>query len=192
MKKDDWPYMHLEDCTCLGRLVLHQKAERFKGKVTVDFDEILPWLYIGRVPVNAEDAAYMRQHGFQAVLDLCGDNPMESKWMRSMGVTFRHEFIADGTCPTPGQFKSLVAWLWKQHEEGRKTYVHCHAGAGRAPTIVIAYLMTLGMSLSAATTSVLTKRRWTCVSRAQFTGLARFNQYVRQTCGLDETRDTEA
>jgi protein-tyrosine phosphatase len=42
--------------------------------------------------------------------------------------------------------------------EGRKVYVHCNAGAGRAPTVATGYLITTGMSLEEALKLVRTRR----------------------------------
>jgi protein-tyrosine phosphatase len=44
-------------------------------------------------------------------------------------------------------------------ERGLSTYVHCTAGVNRAPTVVIAYLMSLGASLDAAWAEVRAARR---------------------------------
>ncbi len=43
-------------------------------------------------------------------------------------------------------------------EDGRKIYVHCNAGIGRAPVVAAAYLITTGMSVHAALELLRTQR----------------------------------
>ncbi len=66
--------------------------------------------------------------------------------------------VLDHTAPTLEQFDFGVATIEKLIELGKKIYVHCQHGHGRAPTMVAAYLISAGMSADEAIGLVKTKR----------------------------------
>ena len=187
-----WFHRHGDFSHDYGMAHVQEDRQAYAGIVTVRMhDEILPWLHIGRVPVHGPDMRYIKEAGFGAVLDLCGDNPAEGRLAKLNGIEFLYEHVVDGTCPSLEQFRKLVNWISQQREAGRKVYVHCHAGMGRAPTVVIAFLVMMGVSLSSAIRTVLTRRRRTEVSRAQFVGLAQFDRVVRFNRREGDYKDTE-
>ncbi len=59
---------------------------------------------------------------------------------------------------------------------GKKVFLHCREGVGRAPSVAIAYLVSNGWSLEDAVSVVKEKRSITRLSRLQQDSLARFSQ----------------
>jgi len=48
--------------------------------------------------------------------------------------------------PTFEQIEEGVAFITEKVKAGEKVYIHCRFGCGRAPTLVVAYLISTGMS----------------------------------------------
>lgn len=66
--------------------------------------------------------------------------------------------VKDHTSPTPFQFKIGISMIEQLVKAKKKVYVHCRKGHGRAPTLVVAYLITQGMELKQAIDFVKSKR----------------------------------
>ncbi|MBI2483917.1 dual specificity protein phosphatase family protein [Candidatus Uhrbacteria bacterium] len=66
--------------------------------------------------------------------------------------------VKDHTPPTRDQLEMGVGLLASIIRCGKKVYVHCKNGHGRAPTLVSAYLIRQGMSVEQAITAVHAQR----------------------------------
>lgn len=66
--------------------------------------------------------------------------------------------VKDHTAPAPDQLEFGVAVLQKLVAMGKKVYVHCQNGHGRAPTLVAAYIITKGKSPIEAETFIKSNR----------------------------------
>ncbi|MFA5954927.1 MAG: dual specificity protein phosphatase family protein [Patescibacteria group bacterium] len=66
--------------------------------------------------------------------------------------------VIDLTAPSPDQFVIGVQFLKTLVSLNRKVYVHCQMGHGRAPTIVAAYLISQGRSVSEAIAFIKERR----------------------------------
>ncbi len=86
----------------------------------------------------------------------------------------------DGTPPTVEQLARGVAFMHEQIQAGRGVYVHCAAGFGRAPTQVIAYLFSCGLSIDEAIAFVKARRPIISLSRRQRSRLQDYARYVGQ------------
>jgi hypothetical protein len=73
----------------------------------------------------------------------------------------------DGRPPTTGQLLLGAQFIEGQVRRGRKVYVHCHGGAGRAPTLCAAYLLRTGLSPHAALEAVHAARPQASMNRRQ-------------------------
>jgi protein-tyrosine phosphatase len=58
--------------------------------------------------------------------------------------------IKDGSAPNEQQFVMGVSFIDSAVRTGRRVYVHCKNGHGRAPTMVAAYFIKTGMSVDDA------------------------------------------
>jgi len=75
--------------------------------------------------------------------------------------------VRDKTPPSPEQFAFGVAVLRQILRSGRRVYVHCRNGHGRAPTLVAAYLIGEGQSAADALAVLKTRRPTVHVEPAQ-------------------------
>jgi hypothetical protein len=67
--------------------------------------------------------------------------------------------VKNHTAPTPEQLEFGVSVLEKLVSMGKKVYVHCKNGHGRAPTLVAAYLVRKASSPEEAEALVKSKRQ---------------------------------
>jgi atypical dual specificity phosphatase len=65
-------------------------------------------------------------------------------------------------------------------EMGKKIYVHCKNGHGRAPTLVAGYLMTQGKTLEEALAIISEKRKGAHINDTQIKGLEAFQATFEQ------------
>jgi hypothetical protein len=84
----------------------------------------------------------------------------------------------DGTPSTVEQLTRGVAFMHEQIQAGRGVYVHCAAGFGRAPTQVIAYLISCGLSLNEAIDFVKARRPIISLSKRQRRRLQDYTTYL--------------
>lgn len=134
--------------------------------------EILPQLFVGSYPRNTQDVDSLRQEcGITAVLNLQTNEDMEwlsTDWgaleahYRASGVELLRvpvrDFDPEDLCARlPECVRALEGLL----RAGHTVYLHCSAGAGRSPTVAIAYLHRCqGWDLEQAVAYV--KRRRSC------------------------------
>lgn len=156
-------------------------ARKALGKRTsINHDEIVSNVHVGSVPITDADFRLIVKEGFGALVDLCEDNKREKKTAKIFGLDYYGTFVPDGCSPRLEQFKDLTRWIHDRVKAGTKVYVHCHAGAGRAPTIVAAYLLTQGYGLDNALNILEDRRRYYQVSGRQERGLAEFQSQLQE------------
>ncbi len=128
----------------------------------IDYDRILPHLYVGTFLESAHEVEMLRRHaGVTAVLNLQTD---EDIWTGEFfGEPFDTLYTASGVtlCRVPvkdfdasdlqQRLPDCVLALRRLLNEGQTVYLHCTAGVNRSPTVAIAYLhWCLGWDLDAA------------------------------------------
>lgn len=80
------------------------------------------------------------------------------------------------TAPTSAALEQGVQAISLLRAQGKKIYIHCKNGHGRAPTLFAAYLIRTGMSVEAALTSIATHRPSIHLESEQIEALRRFAQ----------------
>jgi len=136
----------------IGEVFRRAKQKIKKNRVgKMDYNRILPELFLGSYPKDNSELDLLRQRsGITAVLNLQTDEDMRSlnlAWgslqdhYRASGIELRRVPVRDFD-PTDLREKlpECVRVLDQLLKEGRLVYVHCTAGAGRSPTVVIAHL----------------------------------------------------
>jgi len=129
-------------------------------------------------------------------------NPGDWQIMSALGVTVDINLMVEGQDRFPGAAPEVYLWLptpdWfgpspvnlrigadfidTMIRQQRKVYVHCSSGAGRAPTLAIAYLMLIGMSLEDALALMKNKRSVTNPNQTQIEYL---QEYELSISGLN-------
>lgn len=84
--------------------------------------------------------------------------------------------IKDHTAPTPEQLDFAVTTIEKLVHMGKKIYVHCQNGHGRAPTMVAAYLTKKGKGVNEAINFIKAKRPSIHLENVQKEALIKFSK----------------
>ncbi|MBI4239402.1 dual specificity protein phosphatase family protein [Candidatus Uhrbacteria bacterium] len=82
--------------------------------------------------------------------------------------------VTDHTPPTDDQMHTGAAFIESVLSLGKKIYVHCKNGHGRAPTLVAAYLISTGKSVQDALSLIKEKRPVVHLEEGQIGALLRF------------------
>lgn len=117
----------------------------------MDYHRILPKLYVGSHPEGASDIEQLkREAGVTAVLNLQTDDDMryfELDWdsllncYKGWGIELRRAPVRDfDAADLQDKLPGCVSILETLLKSGHTVYLHCSAGAGRSPTVAIAYL----------------------------------------------------
>lgn len=121
----------------------------------LDFNYIADGIYIGNnwcCQTHFDET--LIQDGVSTVISL-----EEDRIDAPFGVAFYLWIpVKNNMAPAPDQLVFGVAALQKIVSLGKKVYVHCQNGHGRAPTLVVAYFMKKGQTLEEAEAFVQTKR----------------------------------
>ncbi len=99
---------------------------------------------------DIRDLDFLKRHGISSIVGLQAERLDEESKLRKAGVEYLHVPIKDGHAPELSQIQSMVSWINKQTQNGRKVYMHCAAGVGRAPTMAMAYLVSTGLTADQA------------------------------------------
>ena len=151
-----------------------------EGSLLVNHDLILQKktgaeVHVGNVPITQMDFDYLQAQGFDAVLDLCCDNAIEHSDCAKRGIIQHSEFVEDVHSPTQRQLDFMTLFIEGNLKAWHKVYIHCHAGAGRAPTVACAWLIRYhGFSVDEALAHLRKTRRYHKVSENQIEGLIEF------------------
>lgn len=121
----------------------------------LDFDYITDGIYIG--------SNWCCQVHFDEELKKLGITADISLEEEQIDAPFGADFyiwipVKDHMPPTPDQLEFGVWALEKLVSMGKKVYVHCKHGHGRAPTLVAAYLVKNGKTPEEAEAFIKTKR----------------------------------
>jgi len=136
----------------------------------VDNAQILPRLFLGSHPQTTHEIDRLRQAaGITAVLNLQTDDdmrvvnlgwePLEAHY-RSCGIELSRLPVRDfDLIDLRDKLPECAATLDRLLAANHTVYLHCTAGTGRSPTVVIAYLhWCQGWDLDAAVTYVKERR----------------------------------
>lgn len=99
----------------------------------------------------------------------------------ALGMTidgYEHLKLKEFEAISINDFLVGIEFLNKQIEMGRKTYIHCAEGVGRAPSMMAAYLMSKGYSLSTALKIIEEKRPFINLTDDQRRSLQEFSSYL--------------
>ncbi|CAN8067535.1 unnamed protein product [Agarophyton chilense] len=114
------------------------------------FDEVPPNMFIGPYPQSAEDIEKMARAGVTAVFNVQTDEDFEHRaiqWPLLLEQyaqhdikVVRHQIRDFDRDSLRARLKSATRALERLINDGKKVYIHCTAGMGRAPACAVAYL----------------------------------------------------
>ena len=114
------------------------------GIPVLRFSRVTPSLYVGsqyRLPGKQ----HLDRNGINAVLNLRVEFDDAAHGLAP--ELYCHLPTVDDQAPTLEQLEEGVKFIRHAIDAGKKVYIHCGAGVGRAPTMAAAYLISTGMSL---------------------------------------------
>lgn len=117
----------------------------------MDYHQIFPRLYVGGYVAAGDDVARLKHEiGVTAVLNLQTDDDMrylKLDWdslldcYKVYGIEVRRVPVRDfDATDLQRKLPASVSALSELLESGHTVYLHCSAGAGRSPSVAIAYL----------------------------------------------------
>ena len=117
----------------------------------MDFHQVLPEVLIGAYPASIEDIDHLRQKvGVTAVLNLQTDEDIKrlgcdwrklSAHYRQAKMLVRRVSVRDFDAEDlRRKLPDCVQALGELLRKGHTVYVHCTAGLGRSPSVVVTYL----------------------------------------------------
>lgn len=143
-----------------------------KTHVPFEYSQIDEKVFIGT-------NACCQMHFKKALLDkgLSADISLEGELVdQPLGIqTYVWLPTADHTPPSPENARAGIAVLKQMLADGRKVYIHCKNGHGRAPTFYAAYLIReKAMTPDEALKTIIAKRPSAHLNEAQMTYLRDF------------------
>lgn len=129
-----------------------------RNKVTdLDLDLIAPRLWVGPSPHRPQDLDSLARAGVTAVLNLQTDQDLQRRGVEldrlgeelgRRGIELHRVPIRDFDEPDLiRRLPEATATLDRLLKAGHSTYVHCTAGIGRAPAVILVYLVRQGRAL---------------------------------------------
>lgn len=139
----------------------------------LDYNYITDGIYIGtNVCCQVHFDERLSKEGIEADISLEAD-----RVDAPFGVHFYLWLpVVDHTAPSPEQLQVGVQMLETLVKLGKKVYVHCKNGHGRAPTLVAAYLIGQGKSVEKVEQYLQTKRPAIHIQDAQKEALRLFQK----------------
>ncbi len=134
-------------------------------------DWVTPELAIGS-DIRALD--FLKSQGVGAIIGLQAERSDDEEKLHGADVDYLHIPIKDGHAPEPSQIQSMIDWINAERGTGRKVYMHCAAGVGRAPTMAIAYLVSTGFTTDQAIVEIKEKHNDTDPSPKQIDSVRRY------------------
>jgi atypical dual specificity phosphatase len=104
------------------------------------WDWIDSYVLVGSVPTRA-DLRNLHRLGVRAIVNMCEEFDGYHPIMAELGIEQFRLPTLDFCCPSEEDLVRGVAFIQQQVRMGRKVYIHCKAGRGRAPSLATCYLM---------------------------------------------------
>jgi protein-tyrosine phosphatase len=140
--------------------------------MAMHLSQILPHLFVGSCPTNADDINHLKvDYGITAILNLQTDHDFDYcdlDWSRiesrcqDLGIEVRRIPVRDfDGVDLRKKLSQCVQALDELLRTDHIVYTHCNVGAGRSPSVAIAYLVwRQGWNLDEAIEHVT--RCWSC------------------------------
>lgn len=149
------------------------------------FTELMPWLVIGQGAM-ADDMHFLIKIGVTHILNVTTEMP--NKFPEAfiyLKIPIKDEFEED----LGVHFDKILSWLKNVEEKRGKVYIHCTAGASRAPATAMAFLISeRKIPLASAFNYIQARRPLVNVNKHFLFQLAEFEVKVLGGTSVDQHR----
>lgn len=143
---------------------------RIFAKHNLEFSKITDQIYLGTNMCCVHHFSKLKSLGVSADVDL-----EEEKSERPQDLeAYLWLPVKDHTAPTQTQLKIGAGTINEMVKAGKKVYVHCKNGHGRAPTMIAAYFILTGKTPTEAVELVKSRRPEIHLEDSQFKALEKF------------------
>lgn len=150
---------------------LDHLVRRVTGAPIRRVSQILPYLHVGG-QYKARGWSRLARRGVTAVINMRIEFDD-----RAAGIApprYLHLPTVDDEAPSPEQLREGVAFIAREVAEGGGVYIHCGAGVGRAATMAVAYLVSIGQTPAQAWAMVRRVRPFIKPTPPQLAQIERF------------------
>ena len=133
--------------------------------------EITPQLYLGG-QYGLKMTPRLKKFGITAIVNM-RQHSVHAQSI-AQGYDYLHLPTPDWHAPSLEHLHQGVTFITKVIASGGKVYIHCRLGEGRGPTMALAYLMSTGLTLEDALSTVKKVRPFIRPSGAQIAQLKNF------------------
>ena len=158
--------------------IIDQVTRWVKGHPVWEYSEITPQVYVGgqHFPKGWDE---MQEKGIEAVVNMREKRFDDAK----KGIEsdhYLHLNTRDNTPPSLDDLHRGAQFIKEQVEAGRKVYIHCGVGVGRAPSQTAAYFIYEGMEPAEAIRKIKKVRPFVHLTYRQRLQLENFAAYLEQ------------
>ena len=137
--------------------------------------EITPQLYLGG-QYSKRGYKKMQQIGITAIVNMRETPAPVYKNLPVLRIL--HLPTKDMNQPSIQDLIIGIQFIQKELDQGGKVYIHCRLGEGRGPTMMIAYLMSTGMTTEDALKLVKDVRPFIRPTAVQIAQLSKLNEII--------------
>lgn len=145
----------------------------FWGKGVLKRTKITPHLYLSG-QFKDKNIPQLKAEGIEAIVNM--RLVPDSEAVKNAGFETLHLPTPDRTPVSLSDLLTGADFIQKRIEKGKKVLVHCMYGEGRAPSVVVAYLISQGMTLEHALALVTKKRPYVNLTLEQAHRLQEFEE----------------
>jgi len=113
----------------------------------------------------------LSKNGITAILDLRLEKPNENIFDQSLEykkIAIKNEYV-----PTDLQVQEITKWIDEKINSGKKVFIHCQLGRGRAALITAMYLLSTGLSHDTVM-NLIQKRKYIYFNNRQYNCFKKF------------------
>ncbi len=150
---------------------------KLTGVPLLEHSEVTPQLYVGP-QYGARGKQALERAGITAGVNLRTEFDDAAH-----GLALAHYCYlptVDDDAPSAEHLARGVEFVREQIDAGRKVYIHCAGGVGRAPTLAAAYLISTGMPREDAIATIRRARPFIDIMPPQMAALAEFEARQRE------------
>ncbi|MBD3270209.1 protein phosphatase [Candidatus Peregrinibacteria bacterium] len=154
------------------QLVMDWFSRHLFGHSILSSVKVTPHVYLGG-SFTAENLKRIKKWGITAVVSMREAEP-------PLGIKTLHLPTRDGHAPTPEDLEEGVEFIRKEVAKDGRVYVHCREGIGRGPTMMIAYLISIGYGLDEAIKLIKKVRVFIKPTTPQINALKKYEQKIEK------------